>query len=432
MQFGLSSALNSHYFREEEENRSQLIMNVVIGDIILAFVCCLIASYLGALYSHLLLPNLPLNDENRYALWHIIIWTSFLTILVFLGRNVLTLREEAVKSVSLNMARYFLQIGLGLFVVVVIGWKGFGRQAMGLVGAAVTAIVSIRILARRSEGLFRWQQFCIVARTALTFYPSALINAFAITVNVWLLAHLTSAVEIGIYGVALMFGQFLGWPVTALHSGSFPTAAKMMRQGNAESRSRQSRIYSLMIVMTTLSALILATISPLAIELLTTSAYHEAKHYTSPIVLAFLFRGISRFAGQTLLFHGRGFWLSSANSIGIIAGVLLCWFLVPEYGSMGAALALAGEFLLALIVVMILGQWIYPLPWEIVRLLTSVVLALILGTIDFYTFNELPLLSAILYKLILLSFYVLVLVLMGVIPSQLLLRYLTSRPTAGS
>ena len=290
MQFGLSSALNSHYFREEEENRSQLIMNVVIGDIILAFVCCLIASYLGALYSHLLLPNLPLNDENRYALWHIIIWTSFLTILVFLGRNVLTLREEAVKSVSLNMARYFLQIGLGLFVVVVIGWKGFGRQAMGLVGAAVTAIVSIRILARRSEGLFRWQQFCIVARTALTFYPSALINAFAITVNVWLLAHLTSAVEIGIYGVALMFGQFLGWPVTALHSGSFPTAAKMMRQGNAESRSRQSRIYSLMIVMTTLSALILATISPLAIELLTTSAYHEAKHYTSPIVLAFLFR----------------------------------------------------------------------------------------------------------------------------------------------
>ena len=89
------------------------------------------------------------------------------TILVFLGRNVLTLREEAVKSVSLNMARYFLQIGLGLFVVVVIGWKGFGRQAMGLVGAAVTAIVSIRILARRSEGLFRWQQFYALWREQL-------------------------------------------------------------------------------------------------------------------------------------------------------------------------------------------------------------------------------------------------------------------------
>ena len=181
---GVDSAFQSQYFRTDESFRPQLTRTLLFGQTFLMGSACLALSISGIWTAEYLLPNLPLTREHLILLWFMVVWTGFFAALNLLARNLMQLHERAGIAVSLNIGRYLLQTTLGITALVILGWKGFGRQGTFLMGAAGAALFSVCILWRHGAGPIRWSHFWRLLRLGFAFVPHNLTELLALTVKI--------------------------------------------------------------------------------------------------------------------------------------------------------------------------------------------------------------------------------------------------------
>jgi O-antigen/teichoic acid export membrane protein len=176
----------------------------------------------------------------------------------------------------------------------------------------------------------------------------------------------------------------------------------MMTDGSEESRRRQSRMYTLLIAGIGALGLAIVLFAPVAIKMLTAPNYHGAIGIMPILVLAWLFQGFYWIASNRVFFLGGGHWLATATVSSVIVSAGLSLLLIPGMGAHGAAWALVGCFLVRFVVIAVIGERLYPLPWQlgaIARVLAGVVT---LWALDYFLLAGLGPWSAIPFKLLLL------------------------------
>jgi len=375
IQLGLLSSLKSHYFRTDKPLRASLVRTTILGQIGQGTLMCALLSVAGIWLAGVFLPNLPLPRELVYGLWLMIVWGCFFHAIGQYAIGVSQLEEHAFTAVFLSYLRLFLRVGLGVFVVAALGWKGFGRYASIFLTAFLVAIVSLGVLRRYARGPFDPGLLKRTSRTGLTFIPSSLSGVLALTINAWLVNKMVSTASLGIYGIAIAFGQLIQMPLMTFGHAAYPTLAKLMSDGSPESRRQQSRLYTLLVAAIGALALGVVLFSPLAIRLLTSSAhpeYRQAAPIVPILVLAWLFQGFYWISSNRVFFLGGGLWLATATGSSIVASIVFSLLLIPPFGVYGAAMAMVGCFLVRFVVVTIVGERLYRLPWQIVPIVLTV------------------------------------------------------------
>ncbi|UCE99395.1 MAG: polysaccharide biosynthesis protein [Planctomycetota bacterium] len=399
---GLLSAVASHYFRMEEARRPQLVKTVLIGLVIQMGLLCSVLSLAGIWVAEYLLPNLPLSPGLVLALWVMIVWTCFFSCLVLFGVTLTQLHERAVVSVSINLLNYLLQIILGIFAVVYLGWQGFGRQGTLLMGAIGASVFSFFVIWRFASGKFDFSLFKRILRTGLGFVPHSFSGMLAITVNAWLVNKLVSTAALGVYGIAVLFGQLIQLPLNAFGSAAYPTLAKLMSDGGTEARRQHSRLYTLLIAGISALALAVSLFAPVAIKILTAPGYHEAMRVVPILVFAWLIHGLYWVASNPVFYFGGGLWMATATISSVVVSIILNIILAPIYGLYGAAMAMVGCFFVRFVVITIVSHRLYPLPWQVGAIARAIGCAVLLELVDIWLSPQLPLIPAIVLKAVML------------------------------
>ena len=125
---GLTASLQSHYFRTERERHPELVRTFLLGQLGFALIFCGLLSLAGLFFADALLPNLPLAPRETYLLWLILVGGAFAGVFTGLGVKLMQLRERPFSVISLRLIRFTVQAILGIGAVVLLGWKGLGRQ----------------------------------------------------------------------------------------------------------------------------------------------------------------------------------------------------------------------------------------------------------------------------------------------------------------
>jgi len=365
VQLGLWSSLKSHYFRTDKSVRPLMVRTVLLGQLVQTGLICSLLSLVGIWFSERFLPNLPLSSERVYCLWLMIVWGCFFQAWFRIATGLTQLHERAFTTVFLTLLQLFLRVGLGLFVVVYLGWKGFGRQSSIFATIVLTGAAAFVIVWRYGRGGFDFSLFKKILRTGLTFVPHGFAGVLALSVNGWLLNKLVSPAALGIYGIAVMFGQLIQMPLNSFGNAAFPTLARMMKDGSAEARRQQSRIYTLLIAGVAVLALGIVLFAPIAIILLTAPKYHESMYIVPILVLAWTFQGFYWIASNRVFYLGGGLWLATATVSSLGVGIALGFLLMPPYGMYGAAMAMVGTFVVRTMVILVIGERMYPVPWQL-------------------------------------------------------------------
>lgn len=366
---GLWSGLKSHYFRVAEAKRPVLVRSVFIAQGVQIAVLFGLGALAGIWIADHLLPNLPLDNRRVYLLWLMILGACSLQVVVKFGQGVAQLQERAGISVCISLCQYLVQMGLGVAVVVWLGWGGFGRQGTIVAGLAVAAVIAGWVVWRAGAGRFDRPLWRRTALTGLTFVPASLSGLLAPAVTIWLLNKLVSAEALGVYGVANRFGPLLPLLLFALGQAAYPTLARLMSEGTPEAKRQQSRLYTLMVIGVCLLALGLWLLSPTMIRLIVRNpAYHDAAYVVPIIVFAYFFQGMYLLVFQRVFYIGGGLWLAAATLSSLAVTVGLCFLLIPLLGMYGAAWAMVGGSATRFTVSAITGEMKYPLPWEFSKL----------------------------------------------------------------
>jgi hypothetical protein len=103
--------------------------------------------------------------------------------------------------------------------------------------------------------------------------------------------------------------------------------------------------------------------------------------------LAWLFQGFFLLVSFPVFFFGGGLWMALISVTQNVVGIGLAFVLIrrfPEAAVFGAAWALVANYLVGFLVGAWAGHKLYPLPWELGRIVRAVACGAVLAAADYY------------------------------------------------
>jgi O-antigen/teichoic acid export membrane protein len=110
--------------------------------------------------------------------------------------------------------------------------------------------------------------------------------------------------------------------------------------------------------------LLFATLSPVIIRIFATPEYNRAIAFLTPLLLAQIAYGAYFIFGTGLEVTKRTYHFTWAIILAAIVNMVLNVLLIPHLEAFGASLATAAAYLAAAVMVAIIGQRSYPLPYS--------------------------------------------------------------------
>lgn len=388
IQLGALAGFKSWFFRTDPPLRPQFVRTMQLSQLGINAAVVGILALTGLVASQWILPGLPYSATAVYVLWLLILADAFGDASTKLATMVMRLMEHAKQSVTLNFAWYILQTTVSLSVVFMLArrgldeWQGFGRQASSTVAALITAVAAAAIVWRYGGGRYDPHMARQTLRTGVTFVPHQLSDGLMLTANAWMVNGLFSTAALGVYGIAISFAQIIQLAIFNFSDAAYPTLSNLMRQGGAESRRKQARIYTLTLLILIVVLLGQQLFATVGIRVLTNPAFHEAAAIVPILILAWTFQAFYMIVVQPVFFFGGGFWLSCATFASIVVSIGLGAWTIPEFGVYGAAWSVVAGFVSRFIVAFAASTYLYPLPWEITKLARALACAALIVWID--------------------------------------------------
>ena len=186
----------------------------------------------------------------------------------------------------------------------------------------------------------------------------------------YLLSHLGSLAQTGSYAVAYTLGNVMGAVVLAPFSLAWPSAMFTVAKRDDAAQIFQLifRWYSLGMLFVTF---VFSLVSTCILFLFFPPSYHSAYSIIPIIALSIMFYGIYDMFCIGVGVRRKTWYAVVFTGFAATTNILCNLFLIPLYGSMGAALATLIAYVLLAIVSYCANQRIYPIPFEIGKFLIA-------------------------------------------------------------
>lgn len=196
------------------------------------------------------------------------------------------------------------------------------------------------------------EEFRTVRSRGLRLVPASLGNTAMLRSDRLLLPVLASPAALGIYTMAATAIELAAWPVQQWCD------SKLKVWADRENRSRRAMIKPMMaaMVVTGVIGVIMAGVVWMAVEALLSDAYQAAKFLLLPLVLAAIVYAATRVQQAMMIAAGWAGQVSIAETVGMVASVLLYILLIPPMGATGAAWSSLAGYVICFIAGMIVWK----------------------------------------------------------------------------
>jgi O-antigen/teichoic acid export membrane protein len=333
------------------------------------------ASYPAVLIGALIALASPLSNSVTgtaiYApLFVIALVDLYLTNIVDLPMNLCRLRGKPKRFALYSLVRGLTQIILTVVLLVAFGLGIKGILIASLASVCVAFLLTLPEYAFDLTRRFAWQ----TTREMLSFAWPTIISAVAFyALNLadrLVLKQFHGLAANGLYGTAFRYSQVvvvgvfafrMGWPqwhYSWLHSGRHPEAV-----------ARGASFYFAGIGF--LAVAVSAWILPF-FHLVMPETYWPATRAVAPLALASV--GMGAFTVFPVGFNvtKRVRLITAIALVGGGAAMGLYYLLIPPFSFVGAAWATAAAFGVICALAIVIEQWVYPIPWEWVRLAKAI------------------------------------------------------------
>ena len=144
---------------------------------------------------------------------------------------------------------------------------------------------------------------------------------------------------VGVYSVAVKMVEVWYFFPVAIVSSLFPKIIKLREVDSVKYNQRLQFLYDLLVVISVCIALIVTFFSDFIINFFYTTQYTEASNLIKIYSWVSVFYFLSSASGRWYINEGLQKYALNRNVIGLIMGIVLNYFLIPLYGSLGSVYA---------------------------------------------------------------------------------------------
>ena len=371
---GMNNAVQRYYWDESTipTDRPRLVTTGLV--VLLVFSSAVVLTILIIGYV------IGVELEHRYSIGWGIISIAILAVipeqLMQYCLDTVRLQRAPIKYAYISLLKNILGVLLGLVFVLYFNLGLIGLFLGGLLGAVFAtpiALFSVRkdiVLAFDSQfsmQLIKYGYPFIFAGFAYWVFGST---------DRWMLAILTNNHEVGLYSIAFKFASVIIFFNTAFGLAWSPLAIKIKAE-NSNYREWYARILSVWLFFLVLVASIFAIASKDILTMLTPSDYWEATSTMVILIVAIVFSGTTQVTAIGISIEKKtGLFVVAAWTTATV-NVLLNYFLIPSYGSMGAAYATLISYVVLAFLYFYWSQRLHPIPVEKVKMIYSILILLI-------------------------------------------------------
>jgi O-antigen/teichoic acid export membrane protein len=371
-QLGLASAFFRAYTFDYETHKERMgVLSTILDLLTIVLVPVMLLILLFApLLSSLLLQDEQFSETIRVA--SLVLFCQNLTVPGFAWMRA---ENRAVQFVLLSLANLLINLVVTLLLVGVWHMGIIGSLLAMAGGYGVVAICTLpQILLRAGFRLY-----VPIAKNLLSFGLPNVANFLSVWVlqlaDRYMLARLGSLAQTAMYTVAYSLGGVLGVLVISPFLLAWPSALFTIAK-----RKDARRVFQLVFRWYTIallfSAYVLSLVGMLVLKFIFPAAYGVATPVIPTIALSILFYGLYNYITLGVGLK-RKTWLAVIfTTSAALLNVGLNFYLIPHYGSMGAALSTLIAYFVLLIIAYIVNQRLYPIPYEIGKLCLALLIGL--------------------------------------------------------
>ena len=396
-------------------------------------------TYLGTMFVFLMIYAIPLAliliffgqplfkiifKSEELAFYPLIVWqiiVSYLALAWIVPSAVFKARQEAYKWASCALASFVLGTALTMYFIIVHKEGAMGVVRASLIAQSIMTVVYIYIISRNVSFRFQWSKLKESLLFTLPLVPNAFIGIIFAFADRWFLEHYYTLVEVGLYTMALRFGQLPGMLYSASGDAWMPVFFNTANKDETQAKSLLSRTITFWAAGGGLVTLVVAFFSREVIMVMTTPQFYPAHTIIPILVFGGLLAGVYFYPRYAILFVKKTKMFVLVTWIAGSTKVLANYLLIPLYGMFGAAFSGLIANVITLIIIYLIVWKYYPLRFEYTKLakIFGMVVILLVGVYFLSTeswFINVPM------KLGALVLYVLGLVFFGVVEKSLLVQ----------
>ena len=316
-------------------------------------------------------PDAELARIAVLGLWTLTLWEYALTLL--------RVDERARAYFVLTVLNVVATIPVTVVLVVFLD-LGAAGILLGTFGTGAVFLAGLLWQQRRRLAVrFEWPLLKRMARFGLPTMPAELTLYSLNFIDRILIVRLAGLAEAGLYALAIKFAQ----AINVLARGfqlAFPPLAYSIADDD-EARRAYSLILTWFAAVCAFAVAGLWLLARWIVDLLAAPEYFESYE-----AIGLLATGVSLYALYLVLVvilgrTGRTEFSLPATVAGTVVNIVLNLVLIPPYGFVGAAAALVASYLVVLVLMYVLTQRLFPVPYEWGRLalLVGVTAAVVVG-----------------------------------------------------
>lgn len=367
---GLNNAIQRFYLdtKEVPEEKRPVLVSTGLA-IIFVWAVVLTIILLAAAY--------PLSGymEERYSIpWPFIVLSLLANIPAFIlgySSDVLRLYFSPWKFTFLSSLTSLLGIFIGFYMIILLNMGLIGFFAGGLLGSIIAVPVGLWLIRRDLTLSFDWS----IARKVLSFgYPFIFMGlAYWVydSLNRWLLASLSSTLEVGLYNIAFKFASIITLGVTAFGMAWAPFALRTYAQ-NPDYPSIFSRIFSYWFYALVIAGTFISLFGADVLRISTPKEYWHAAPVIGPVTMGAVMMGTTVITALGISLAKRTHLLNLASWIAAAVNLITNILLIPRFGALGASLATFISYTVLTGYYLYWSQRLEPFPLEKGKLFYSI------------------------------------------------------------
>jgi O-antigen/teichoic acid export membrane protein len=304
---------------------------------------------------------------------------------------ILRAEEKSVHFTIIRTGRFFLELALNLFFVVYLKWGVKGILYANLLSTIINFLVLLPFQFPYLKGKFSFTAIKELLRFGLPMLPNSFAYLIVEISDRYLMPRLLDKDTLGSYSSNYRFGTLMLLLVLAFRTAWQPFFLKIANR--KDSKQIYTRVMTYFILFAAFvvlgGSLLVEYVVKIPIgpdKTLLGKTYWDGLQIIPLILFSYMLYGIYVNLTIGVYIKNKSKYMIIFTGLAAIVNIGSNFYLMPEYGMMGAAVATLLAYLVMVISIYIANQKIYPVQYEYLRI-GFILIYLMFGLAVFYYFS---------------------------------------------
>jgi len=392
--FGLNTAFMQFYLLEPDKNKKDKYFSTAfLATLVISLVLSLIIYSFKVPVSKLLF-----NSENYEELVNLVIGILTFDVFILLAKNILRAEERPTLYALVSLSNVAINCVLNIKFIVYDGMGVRGILLANLLASGITFLLLLPIIIKHLSSSVSMEILKKMLKFGLPFLPSALSIFLIDSVDRKLIEHFLGLEAAGIYGAGYKVSLVIKLFINAFNVAWVPFFLSLANDENAKNIFAKVLTYFTLICSLIFLVFTMFMNQVVRIKLfgytIVGEEYWGSLQIVPVVILAYVCYGFYvNFQVSVFLKHKTKYF-AYINIAGAVTNIVSNIFLIPAFKLMGAAYATVLSYLLMAVWLYIITQRIYPIQYELKKLLKIGLISLII----FISYSYIPVSSNLMFK----------------------------------